>query len=635
MNSNMIQQEQQELTEKLNRAAKAYYLYGTSVMSDYEYDRLYSRLESLEKQTGIVMGGSPTQFVGYKVIDKETQVTHKEPALSLSKTKDSVEIATFLGQHEGCLSWKMDGLTVVATYEQGKLKQLVTRGDGYVGTDCTQSAPYIIGLPYTLSEKIDCIVRGECYINYVDFENLNAVRKQNNEEPYANARNLAAGTLTLHNTQEVARRGLHFKLFQAVEGIAGSTYAEVFKKAKELGFDVVRYMIVTQADVVQQLKNMEQQVQKLAYPVDGAVIAYNDINYGKSLGVTGKYPRGAKAFKWADETVPTIVTEIEWTIGRTGVVTPVAHFKPIELCGTIVSKASLHNIAIMQNLRICVGDKVGVYKANMIIPQIGINYDYAKHPNYTVAVPAEILNNVEYYMQERLVQRISHFASKSGVNIVGLSEKTIRKLVSDGIIRGPYSLYKSSFDLYRHYGNTKSVQNLVSSIQESTNADGAHLLSAIGVPDVGINTAKEINKAVNGDLRRLLSLNVAQLQEIEGIGEKTARGIVAYFADAKNASELQALLTVFTHTGMQKFEQNKVNSTIAGKVFVITGTLHSYTNREALQAEIESKGGKVASSVSAKTDYLINNDINSNSGKNKKAKELGIPIITEQQYKQM
>ena len=633
-------EKQKMLTAKLNQAANAYYNTGNSIMTDFEYDKLYDELIALEKATNTVFSGSPTQFVGYKVLNGLNKTQHSKPALSLNKSKNQYDIIAFLGKQQGVLSWKLDGMTVVLTYdENGKLVQAATRGDGVTGEDITHAAPYINGLPLQLAVKGRRVVRGECFITYADFKRINEALPAGTE-PYKNARNLASGSLRLLDTKELSKRKLQFLLFNCVEGFEDiPTLAEQFKYCSQIGFSVVPYSVVDGYTVADGLKYMGENVKKLSYPVDGAVVAMNDWKYGESLGVVGKYPKSAMAFKWADTVEKTVLRAIEWQVGKQGTMTPVAVFDPVELEGTTVTRASVHNRDIMTQLRLTVGDRIGVYKANMIIPQIAQNFDYDKHPGYVAPMPPVMDNQVKQRAVD--IQRLKHFVSREAMNIVGVSEGVITKLYDAGLVRNYIDFYylcnKGPFENSLEGFTSKSRAKLLNAIEVSKDTTPDRVIYALGIPQIGRSASKSLSQFVGGDLKLLLSLVVqTQLTLLPDFGEVMRNNVADYFAVVENKNVFLQLLQVVKIQQPAPVVQNtNANSQIAGKTFVVTGSVQHYNNRNELQAEIESLGGKVASSVSKNTDYLINNDINSTSGKNAKAKSLGIPIISEEQYRAM
>lgn len=632
---------QKLLTEKLNKAASAYYNTGNPIMSDFEYDKLYDELQALEKETGIVFAGSPTQFVGYEVITNLQKTQHSKPALSLNKSKNPLDIVGFLGNRDGVLSWKLDGMTVVLTYnENGVLERAATRGDGVTGEDITHAAPYIAGIPLKLAVKGKKVVRGECFISYADFKRINESLPAGTE-PYKNPRNLASGTLRLLDTKEISKRNLQFLLFNCVEGFENiDLLSEQFKYCSQIGFSVVPHQVVNGYTVAQGLKVMGDNVKKISYPVDGAVVALNDWKYGESLGVVGKYPKSAMAFKWADTVEKTVLRSIEWQVGKSGVLTPVAVFDSVELEGTTVTRASVHNVDIMTQLRLTVGDRIGVYKANMIIPQIAQNYDYDKHPGYVAPLPPVM--DMQQKQRAVAIQQLKHFVGREAMNIVGVSEGVITKLYDAGLVRNYYDFYKlrekGPFECKLEGFTDKSREKLLQAIETSKNTTPERVLYSLGIPQIGRSASKAVCKFVHGVLPQLLNSSVLmRLTEIEDFGEVMRDNVIAYFSNAENVALFKQLMmtVIMQQPAPVAHTTNAGNSKVAGKTFVVTGSVQHYSNRNELQAEIESLGGKVASSVSKNTDYLINNDINSTSGKNAKAKALGVPIISEEQYRAM
>lgn len=635
---------QQELTKQLNTAANLYYNGGQSPLSNFEWDKLYDELEALEKETGSVMAGSPTAMVGYETLSGLEKTEHKIPALSLAKTKDATQIASFLGDKEGILSWKLDGLTVVLTYdENGALESAVTRGNGYIGDNITAAAKYIKGIPLKLPCQGRKIVRGEALMSYKEFERINSTIVDDGAK-YKNPRNLAAGTLRLLDMKELASRNLQFILFTCVAGFEQyKTVKEQFKFCADIGFGVVPFACCNASNVANGLQQMETQINSIGIPVDGAVITFNDWNFGNSLGVVGKYPKGSMAFKWRDTVERTTLRSIIWQRGKTGVQTPVAVFDPVELEGTTVQQASVHNRDIMTKLRLTVGDSIGVYKANMIIPQIAVNYDFDKHPNYVAPMPPE--SDILDAKREIKIRQLMHYVSRDAMNIVGVAESFVTKLVDYmGVNINPTIFYRlrgyGANDLQAMDITEYSFTKICDAVDASRVTTPDRLLYSMAIPQIGRRASKSICQYLHGDLRKLFNIEVQKsLHNIPDFGEVMENNVIEWFADAENAQILYYLMNncVKLQMPMQTAvtQGNAGNSKIAGKTFVVTGSVAHYKNRNELQAEIEQLGGKVASSVSKNTDFLINNDINSTSGKNAKAKQLGISIITEEQYMAM
>ncbi len=632
-----------ELIRLLNEAAKAYYQESREIMPNYEYDRLYDELTELEKKTGITLSNSPTIRVGYEVLSDLPKEKHPKKMLSLDKTKDVGALAAWLGSQEGLLSWKLDGLTIVLTYEAGKLAKAVTRGNGEIGEVITSNAKTFENLPLAIDFKGQLVLRGEAVISYADFEKINDEITDEGAK-YKNPRNLCSGSVRQLNNEITAQRHVQFFAFSLVsaDGVEFKTRKEQFDWLAERGFQVVEHVSVTAETISDAVGAFEAKIADNPVPSDGLVLSYNDIEYGRSLGETAKFPRDSIAFKWQDEIKETTLSEIEWSASRTGLINPVAIFEPVELEGTTVSRASVHNISVMRELALGIGDTITVYKANMIIPQIAENLtrsNNVKVPEncpvcgaYT-AIKAE--NGVETLMcpnpacLAKQIKSFTHFVSRDAMNIEGLSEMTIEKLIARGFIKELSDLfhveeYKQEIVKMEGFGE-KSFRNLKSSVEKARNTDLARFLYSLGIPNIGTANARLIARFCENKWERVETLTREELLTVDGIGEIMADAFLAFFADPDKRKMVDDLLKE-VHLD-ESFEN--LGTALAGKTFVITGSLAYYENREALKAEIEKAGGRVAGSVSAKTSYLINNDINSTSGKNKKARELGIEIIDE------
>ena len=650
MNENTMNR-MKELVGILSEASKAYYMEDREIMSNFEYDKLYDELLNLEKETGVILTGSPTQKVGYEVVSSLPKEAHPSPMLSLDKTKEVDALVAWLGDKEGVLSWKLDGLTVVLTYENGVLSKAVTRGNGEIGEVITPNARVFKNVPRSIPVKEKLTVRGEAIIFYSDFEALNATIAEE-EAKYKNPRNLCSGSVRQLNSEITAQRSVRFYAFSMVDPEsaslaeeAGDTMDGRFRFLRNLGFDTVEYKMVTQDNLADTVKWFSEAVKTNDFPSDGLVLSFNDIAYGRSLGRTAKFPRNAIAFKWQDEEAETELLDVEWSPSRTGLINPVAIFAPVELEGTIVQRASVHNISIMKELALGKGDRIKVYKANMIIPQISENL--TRSGNFVIpdTCPAcggpttvKSENDTETLMcmnpdcPAKDLKRFSLFVSRNAMNIDGISEATLERFLEKGFLKQLSDLYhldrfKDEIIQMDKLGE-KSYNNLIASVEASRTAGLANLIYALGIPNVGLSNAKLIVKHFDQDPALCFDAPYAELCEIEGIGPIIAESYVAYFADEGHRAELESLLP---ELNLVK-EESSLPQDLAGKTFVITGSLESYPNRDALKKEIEDRGGKVAGSVSAKTSYLINNDITSTSGKNKKAKELGIPIITEKDF---
>ncbi len=632
-----------ELIKLLNEAAKAYYQESREIMSNYEYDRLYDELTELEKKTGITLSGSPTIRVGYEVLSELPKEKHPKKMLSLDKTKDVSQLASWLNSREGVLSWKLDGLTVVLTYEKGKLVKAVTRGNGEIGEVITANARTFENLPLTIDFKGTLIIRGEAVISYANFEKINEEITDEGAK-YKNPRNLCAGSVRQLSNEITAKRHVQFFAFALVsaENIAFTARSEQFDWLCRRGFQVVEHRTVTAETLPKAVADFEAKIAENPIPSDGLVLSYDDIEYGRSLGETAKFPRDSIAFKWQDEIRETTLTEIEWSASRTGLINPVAIFEPVELEGTTVSRASVHNISVMRELGLGIGDRITVYKANMIIPQIAEdltgsnNIEIPKNcPVCSALTQIKADNGVETLVcpnPECLAKQIksfTHFVSRDAMNIEGLSEMTIEKLIARGLIKELSDIfhvekYKEEIIEMEGFGE-KSFENLKNSVENARNTDLARFLYSLGIPNIGTANARLIARFCENKWERLETLTKEELLSIDGIGEIMAEAFLAFFAKEDKKKMVRDLLKEVRLD--ESFEA--AGTALAGKTFVITGSLAHYENREALKAEIEKAGGKVAGSVSAKTSYLINNDITSTSGKNKKARELGIEIIDE------
>ena len=640
---NKIEQ-MQNLIELLNQAAKAYYQESREIMTNHEYDRLYDMLQSLEKETGVTLSKSPTTRVGYEVLSDLPKEKHPHKMLSLDKTKDVVQLKSWLGGQEGVLSWKLDGLTIVLTYEGGRLTKGVTRGNGEIGEVITANARAFINLPLTIPFKGRLVLRGEAVISYPDFEKINETIADEGAK-YKNPRNLCSGSVRQLNSAVTAERHVRFYAFALVsaEGLEFAKRTEQFDWLAEQGFAVVQHKRVTASDLEVTVRWFAGEIEDNINPSDGLVLSYNDIAYGQALGTTAKFPRDSIAFKWRDEIKETRLKEIEWSASRTGLINPVAIFEPVELEGTTVSRASVHNISVMRELKLGIGDTIKVYKANMIIPQIAENLTGSNN----VKIPGECpvcgahtrvydengVQTLQCPNPECLAKQIksfTHFVSRDAMNIEGLSEMTIEKLIARGMIKELADLfhvekYKKEIIEMEGFGE-KSFNNLKKSIEKARNTTVQRFLYSLGIPNIGTANARVISRHCHNNWQRVQNLSKEELLTIDGIGEVMADAFVGFFADMQKARIVADLLSEINID--DEFEAG--GTALEGITFVITGSLNHYENRDALKGEIENQGGKVAGSVSTKTNYLINNDLLSQSGKNKKAKELGIRIIDEE-----
>ena len=643
-----------ELVDILNKASKAYYAEDTEIMSNFEYDKLYDELVQLEKETGITLSDSPTIHVGYEVVSSLPKEKHPAPMLSLDKTKEVDTLRDWLGSQPGLLSWKMDGLTVVLTYDGGELVKAVTRGNGEVGEVITANAKTFKNIPLRIAYKGRLVIRGEAVISYSDFERINSEIPETDAK-YKNPRNLCSGSVRQLNSEITGKRSVMFFAFSMVDpedSALMDSFENSFKKRFEFlvsqGFQVVEYKEVTSENIADTVKWFAAKLPENDFPSDGLVLVLEDVAYGRSLGMTAKFPRDAIAFKWADEEAETVLTEIEWSPSRTGLINPVAIFDPVDLEGTEVRRASLHNISYLKDMKLGIGDRIKVYKANMIIPQISENLTCSGKLDIPDKCPAcggetEIRNEngtetlvcINPDCPAKNIKLFSLFVSRNAMNIDGISEATLEKFIAEGFLHGLSDIYKLQEHRDRIVSlegfGEKSYNNILSSIDKSRECSMAGFLYGLGITGVGVANAKLIVKSFGNDFDKIMNASVEELRDIDQIGDVIARDFTAYMSNEKNRAEIEKLRQEISFI----IEENNSPQNLAGKTFVITGSLVSFPNRDALKKVIEDRGGKVSGSVSAKTDYLINNDINSNSSKNKNAKKLGVPIITEEDFLSM
>ena len=653
MDINAKKQRMKELIEVLDKAAKAYYTESAEIMSNAEYDELYDELENLEKETGIVLAGSLTKKVGYEVLSSLPKKAHKEPRLSLAKTKEVSELESFLGDKEGILMWKLDGLTIVLTYENGELVEALTRGNGEIGEVVTENARFFENIPLVIPYKGSLMVRGEAIIKYSDFNRINE-EITDVAEKYKNPRNLCSGSVRQLSTEVTASRNVNFIVYEDLEGGEKfKTRVEELNYLESLGFTVVDHPLVTRDSLEAEVRTYEKRIKSYDIPSDGLVLQFNDIAYGNSLGRTAKFPRHSIAFKWKDETAETILREIEWSASRTGLINPVAIFDPVELEGTTVTRASVHNVSIMRGLKLGVGDKIKVYKANMIIPQILENLtesDAEEVPEFCPVCGGRTELKDEEGVQTlyctnpdcmaKKIKLLTHFVSRDAMNIAGLSEMTLEKFVGENMIHELSDVFKLSGHREKIVSlegfGEKSYNNLIESIDKARETTAVRVLYSLGIANIGLATAKLICRFFDNDIERITKAKPDELTQIDGVGEVMAGVFADYFNKDENLRTLEHLL-LEVHIENAEANANDEGSsegsnTISGLTFVVTGDVEKFKNRRELSDFIESKGGKVTGSVTGKTDYLINNDLTSNSGKNKKAKELGIKIISENEF---
>ena len=636
-----------ELVRLLNKASRAYYQEAQEIMSNYEYDRLYDELKELEDELGITVSNSPTVNVGYEVVSELPKERHESPMLSLDKTKEVEELKNFVGDQKVLMSWKMDGLTVVLTYRDGKLYKAVTRGNGEVGEVITNNAKVFKNVPVQIAYQGELILRGEAVIGYKDFEKINQ-EIEDVDARYKNPRNLCSGSVRQLNNQITAKRNVMFYAFTLVQADGvdfQNSRACQMEWLKSQGFTTVEYYMVTRATVEDEVAKFSSKISENDFPSDGLVLTYDDIAYGRSLGRTAKFPRDSFAFKWQDEIRETVLREIEWSPSRTGLINPVAIFDPVELEGTTVSRASVHNISIMEELELGIGDRIEVYKANMIIPQIAENLTRSGVKDIPCKCPvcqgetkirqvgnAKALYCMNPECQAKHVKSFALFVSRDALNIEGLSEATLEKFISRGYIHTFADIfhldqYKEEIQKMEGFGE-KSYKKLTESIEKARTTTLPRVIYSLGIAGIGLANAKVICRELKYDVESLLKVSEEELNEIQGVGEVLAKAFVGYFADAKHVENFRRLLNELTIpeetvTKQQIFE---------GVNFVITGSVKHFANRGEVKELIESLGGKVTGSVTSKTNYLINNDVTSTSSKNKKANELGIPIISEETF---
>ena len=638
----------EEKVAYLNKAARAYYQENRELISNQEYDRLYDELERMEKETGIVLASSPTVNVGYQVISGLPKERHPSPMLSLDKTKDIGELENWLGKKEGLLSWKLDGLTIVLTYEDGSLIKAVTRGDGITGEVITNNARVFENIPIRIPYKKRTVIRGEAVISYKDFEEINRTIGDADAK-YKNPRNLCSGTVRQLNNEITAGRHVRFIAFSLAEGESADYRHQQMEWMMQQGFETVEYVKVDESNVREAVIDFKTRICDFPLPSDGLVLIFDDIRYGVSLGSTSKFPRDSIAFKWKDEMKNTRLIEVLWNVSRTGLINPIAIFEPVELEGTTVSRASVHNLSIVKELKLGAGDEISVYKANMIIPQIAENHTESgtvsppdKCPVCGIDTVIRNDNGVETLhcpndrCPAKKIKSFTHFVSRNAMNIEGLSEATLEKFVDEGMVKE----FADLFDLEKWHDRIvsmdgfgeKSFENLLDAAKKAAHTTPARLLYSLGIPNIGVANARMISKACRNSWDMIQNLTSDQLIEIDGIGEIMAKAYVDFFRDPDNMRKIKDLLEVIY---LDQSFSDSGGGPLAGLTFVVTGSVYHFDNRDKLKEAVEKAGGKTASSVSRNTSYLINNDIDSGSSKNRKAKELDVPIITEEEFLKM
>lgn len=639
-----------ELVELLNRAGKAYYQDGNEIMSNYEYDKLYDELCELEEKTNFRMADSPTVNVGYEVLSELPKESHESPMLSLDKTKDVEALKEFIGDKSGVLSWKLDGLTVVLTYRDGELYKAVTRGNGEIGEVITNNARVFKNLPVKIPYQGELVLRGEAVIKYSDFNVINDSIEEADAK-YKNPRNLCSGSVRQLNNEITHKRNVNFYAFALIkaDGIDfNNSIMSQFEWLASQGFSVVEHYFVTRENMSEKVEYFADAIKENDIPSDGLVLMFDDIEYGISLGRTSKFPRNGIAFKWKDETARTKLVTIEWSASRTGLINPIAVFEPVELEGTTVTRASIHNVSVADGLELGIGDTIEVYKANMIIPQIAENHTRSGLTTVPKECPVcgektvikedngfKFLYCVNKSCPAKEIKKYTHFVGRNAMNIDGMSEETLEKFVDKGYIREFADIY--NLDRYEdEIVNTKgfgrrSFDKFMESINNSRHTESYRVIYGLGILNIGVTNAKMLCREFDNDLDKLINADIDELTGIDGVGEVIAQSFISYFADEKNMNEYHNLMQELEIVNESASETDK-NENVNGKIFVITGSLNNFENRNALKDLIEKMGGKVTGSVSKNTDYLINNDALSTSSKNKKAKELGVQIITEEEF---
>lgn len=635
-----------ELIGLLNQASEAYYQQDREIMTDHQYDALYDELVRLEKETGVVMAGSPTQRVGYTVLSNLVKIRHDSPILSLDKTKEPERLVSFLGDKKGILSWKLDGLTIVLTYKDGVLQQAVTRGNGEIGEDVTHNARVFSNLPVQISFPGELVLRGEGVISYSEFRRINEELEEGEE--YKNPRNLCSGTVRQLNSEIAAKRKVQFFAFTLVSAEGkelSDSKEENLRWLESMGFTAVERRVVTGENVLEALEYFRSHIEQNDIASDGLVLTFDSVSYSQSLGRTSKFPKDSIAFKWADEMAETTLREIEWNTSRTGLMNPIAVFDPVELEGSTVSRASVHNVSILEELALGIGDTIKVYKANMIIPQIAENLTRsatAEIPTHCFVCGGEtevrsLRDGKALYCtnpscQAQRLRMLSHFVSRDAMNLEGLSEETLKKFMERGFVKQYPDLFRlerfqEEIQEMEGFGE-KSFSNLMASVEKAKDVELANFIYALGINHVGLRNAKLLCKAFDNDLEKIKAAEMEELMAVEGFGEIIAHSVYAYFRDEEHLALLSEVLPFLRW----KEQETQAEASLSGMTFVVTGDLRHFENRKELAAQIEAMGGKVTGSVTKKTSFLINNDVDSSSSKNKKAKELGIPIIDEEEF---
>lgn len=647
MEKNEKLEEMKVLIDRLNEATEVYHNEDREILSNLEYDELYDRLELLEKETGVILSASPTQKVGFEILSGLEKIEHGTKMLSLDKTKSSEALKDFLGDQQGLLSWKLDGLTVVLTYREGKLFSAVTRGNGEIGEDITHNAKFFRNIPLKIDYFFELVIRGEAVISYEEFEKINS--ELTPEEKYKNPRNLCSGTVRQLNNQTVSKRNVDCVAFQIVEANDvdfGDFKSQQLKWLKELGFEVVEHEKVKADNLESFIEDYKKRSEHNKYASDGLVLTFDRMSYSESLGATARFPKDSMAFKWQDELAETTLIDVVWNTSRTGLINPIAVFEPVEIEGTTVERASLHNVSITESFELGIGDKITVYKANMIIPQVENNLTRSgtliipencpvcmEKAERTMIKEGAVLKCVNEECPSRIIQSMVHFVSRDAMNIEGLSEATLEKFIAKGFIKEYADIFslKNFADKIKEmegFGE-KSCENILASIEKARDTKLFRVIYGLGIDQIGLSNAKLLCNYYENDVKSIKKAHFEDISQIDGFGPIIAMSIRNFFMNDVNKSGFEKILSAVNID----LSVDNTEKTLVGLTFVITGDLNIYENRDKLKEEIESLGGKVTGSVSSKTDYLINNDVASNSSKNKKAKELDIPIISEEDFK--
>ena len=633
------------LIDILNKANEAYYYHDNEIMSNKEYDDLYDQLIQLENESGIIYSDSPTQNLGEHIYSSLPKVKHESPMLSLDKTKDRDALREWLGNKEGVLSWKLDGLTVVLTYENGKLEKAVTRGNGAIGEEITENAKFFKNVPLRIPFKGKLILRGEAVISYHDFETIN-VEEQGR---FKNPRNLASGSIRALDTNQVKKRKVQVIIFEVIQGSEANLVTDKFTWISHLGFKPVDYEVVNADNILEKIQDFENRITSNNIPSDGLVLTFNDTAYGRSLGTTGKFPKHSMAFKWQDEVEETVLRSVEWNTSRTGLINPVAVFDPVYLEGTEVSRATLNNVSYIKDLQLGIGDTIEVYKSNMIIPTILSNKTKSNNLIIPVVCPTcgmqarlirsnntEILQCMNLDCPARFLNKLIHFCSRDAMDIQGLSIKTLEFVIKQGWVNNFLDLYnlqnyERKWAMMRGF-STVSVRKYLAAIENSKKTESARFLYALGIPKIGRHQSQsliQVYKSWDAFIQAVKSNT--DFSHIDGVGDCLNQNIHNWYNGFYKQDQIEKLASLMI------FEDQEITTSdiLKGKTFCITGKLNMFANRSDLVKFIEQQGGKVSGSVSKNTDYLINNDKGSNSSKNKKAIELGVSIITESEFSKL